>query len=164
MAILIFSRLTPREWHSRFSRRGRHGAAEIETNQTIHVDGSALGGLLQSARLRTTKRFPLARMPAARFDTTRSQRRALRSQCTPNSASRPIAPGQGCRPLPPWDAAFPGAFFLRRPELIARENNSRIASGMEKSPLALSAPAPRPAENGRPRRPWRSRPRPLRSP
>jgi hypothetical protein len=26
---------------------------------------------------------------------------------------RPIAPGNGWCPLPPWDPAFPGAFFLR---------------------------------------------------
>jgi hypothetical protein len=28
-------------------------------------------------------------------------------------AERPIAPGNGSCPLPPWDTAFPGAFFLR---------------------------------------------------
>ena len=39
-----------------------------------------------------------------------------------NSIERPIAPGNGWCPLPPWDPAFPGAFFSRLGRYLLRQS------------------------------------------
>lgn len=58
-------------------------------------------------------------------------------------SSPPIAPGKVWCPLPPWDPAFPGAFFVRRSDLPWKARPPGCGDGYEASPQDLGRSAPR---------------------
>ena len=80
----------------------------VET-KTIHVDGSARG---HSPSAPADREALTVRTDARRYASITTLRRPDESaRGLPWLARRPIAPGNVWCPLPPWDAAFPGAFF-----------------------------------------------------
>ena len=56
-------------------------------------------------------------------------------------AERPIAPGKVLCPKPPWDTAFPGAFFHRVPLGPPEEERTLIATDRRCLRLALLVPS-----------------------
>lgn len=113
---------------------------EQQNNFAIHVDGSASGLIVGKSRMNPAdQRSVFGSMEAAeRFDTKRRCEEPRVETCAPqrrkpictesnfflprgpkslqlrvinNLPYRPIAPGNGWSPLPPWDPAFPGAFL-----------------------------------------------------
>jgi len=91
------------------------GACQPTETVTIHVDGSASGDPATTRFLRTAKRSAARKEVSGTLRTNRA-RQPLRSRTRGDRAAteRPIAPGKVSCPSPPWDAAFPGAFFARR--------------------------------------------------
>jgi hypothetical protein len=72
-------------------------------------------GILHPTRfLRTAKRLSasMEACGALRKHLVRPFRRSFPDR---GNAERPIAPGNDACPPPPWDTAFPGAFFMRSP-------------------------------------------------
>jgi hypothetical protein len=73
--------------------------------------------VLASMFLRTAKCTAAgtdAEADALRVETGRKGKRPRPRANGGSTASHPIAPGKDSCPSPPWDATFPGAFFMRR--------------------------------------------------
>jgi hypothetical protein len=92
---------------------GRNGGRPGEkTRRFIHVDGSAPGNAATTGFLRTTKRKTAGKEACGTLRIYQCTGPGDRCPVTgPAAVPRPIAPGKASCPSPPWDAAFPGAFF-----------------------------------------------------
>jgi hypothetical protein len=99
--------------------RGREAAAVLPLSRTCpssfperHYPSRTTAALHAGQRVRPAKRIG---EEAGKTQANQSREVAVAQTCRRRShvANRPIAPGKEWCPLPPWDPAFPGAFFMR---------------------------------------------------